>query len=422
MRTAVAIALLFAPAAAASAQDPPAASQTRPRLSMSDLRARLHFISQLIQTGRLNEAEASLQLVRADAPGEALLDGMEGFLLYRRHQYDRAAEILTRALATPNPPAWWRVVLSMSHFAAGREAQARQEIDVLWKGDPKGAAEAVPSMINAGLLDLRQSPSAAGALALSFLYQVMGNRRGALLALTDGARAAPKDVRLQVARAALLADLSEPPAGLKTIAEMLEAVGEQAALYRAQAVLYGRDKQFEPAAESWRKAVALDPNDLPMRLRLGAAYQQIGRTAEALAAFEKVAAAPDPAMSSAGYAALGAQLIEAKRWKEAEAALEKGLGIAPNRVEVINNLAWLYVTEGSEVRNPARALELALKAVALTEERNPAILDTLAEAYFANGDTAKAIETGRKATALAPANPSFRDHLARYEKAASAPK
>ncbi len=400
-----------------AAQNPPAQSQAKPKTSMSELRARLHYVSQLIQAGRLGEAEAALDLVRADAGGDVLVDGMEGFLHYRRHQYDRAAEVLAKAAATPDSPPWWRVVLAMSHYAAGREDQARQVMDALWKADQKGAAEAVPSMVTAGLLDLRQTPTAAGALAVAFLYQTVGNRRGAFLALNDGAKAAPKDLRLQLARAPLLAELAEPQAGLKAIAEALEAVGERAPLYRAQAFLLGRDKKLDQAVVSFRKALTLDPGDLGMRLQLAAVHQSLGQTAEAITEYETVAAASDPTMSGAGYSALGALLIEVKRWKDAETALVKGMGVAPKRADLVNNLAWLYVVEGSEVRNPARALELALQAAALSESRNAAILDTLAEAYFANGNVAMAIETARKATALAPSNTTFRDHLARYEKA-----
>lgn len=425
MRAVVCLALAIAAAAqpppATPAQNPPA-QNPKPKMSISDLRLRLHYISQLIQAGRLGEAEANLEQVRGDAGGEVLVDGMEGFLLYRRHQYDRAAEVLAKAAATPDSPPWWRVVLAMSHVAAGREGQARQVMDALWKADQKGAAEAIPSMVTAGLLDLRQTPSAAGALAVSFLYQAVGNRRGALLALNDGAKAAPKDLRLQLARAPLLAEVSDPASGLQAITEALEAVGEQALLYRAQAVLLGRDKKFDQAAESLRKAVTLDPKDVVTRTQLGAVYQNLGRTAEAIAEYEAVSASSDPVMSATGYSALGALLTEAKRWKEAEAALLKGQAIAPSRAELVNNLAWLYVVEGSEVRNPARGLELALQAVALSESRSAAILDTLAEAYFANGNVAMAIETARKATALAPANTTFRDHLARYEKAAPPPK
>ena len=384
---------------------------------MADLRLRLHYISQLIQAGRLAEAETTLELTRADAGGDVLVDGMEGFLHYRRHQYDRAAEVLAKASATPGSPPWWRVVLAMSHFAAGREDQARQVTDALMKADQRGAVEAVQSMVNAGLLDVRQTPSAAGALALSFLYQTMGNRRGALLALNDGAKAAPKDLRLQLARAPLLAEVLDVQGGLKAIAEAIEAVGDRAPLYRAQAVLLGRAKKLEESAASLKQAVALD-GDLGTRLQLGAVYHQLGKIPEALAEYEAVAAAPDPMMSGAACAALGALLIDVKRWKEAEAVLQKGIAMAPTRAELVNNLAWLYVTEESDLRNPPRALELALKAVAMTEERNAAILDTLAEAYFATGNVPKAIETARKATALAPSITIFRDHLARYEKAA----
>ena len=52
------------------------------------------------------------------------------------------------------------------------------------------------------------------------------------------------------------------------------------------------------------------------------------------------------------------------------------------------------------------ALKLAEKAVAISKEKEPAFLDTLAEAYYANGDAQKAVDTERKALALKPKAPA----------------
>ena len=82
----------------------------------------------------------------------------------------------------------------------------------------------------------------------------------------------------------------------------------------------------------------------------------------------------------------------------------------------LNNLAyWLATVPKPELRDPARALDLAKKAVALSSEA-PSVLDTLAEAYFVNGDIAQAIEWEQKAIAFDPANELLRQHLARYQQ------
>ncbi|HIC86169.1 MAG TPA: tetratricopeptide repeat protein [Desulfobacterales bacterium] len=90
-----------------------------------------------------------------------------------------------------------------------------------------------------------------------------------------------------------------------------------------------------------------------------------------------------------------------KRLEEALNTYERLLEIAPNHTVALNNLAWLLVVEAPEgLRDVRRALRLAQRAVEL--EKSSVVLDTLAEAYFANGMVAQAIETAREALSLAP--------------------
>ena len=82
-----------------------------------------------------------------------------------------------------------------------------------------------------------------------------------------------------------------------------------------------------------------------------------------------------------------------------------------------NNLGWLYATaKDPRFRDPAGAVECALKAVALTDEKEPSYLDTLAEAYFVSGEQGKAGETIRKAIALEPNNKYYQEQLDRFEQ------
>ena len=59
----------------------------------------------------------------------------------------------------------------------------------------------------------------------------------------------------------------------------------------------------------------------------------------------------------------------------------------------LNSFAWFLVTASEKsLRDPRRALDLAKLAVTATKEKDPAILDTLAEAYHANGMFKEAVE------------------------------
>ena len=68
-------------------------------------------------------------------------------------------------------------------------------------------------------------------------------------------------------------------------------------------------------------------------------------------------------------------------------------------------------------RDKVKALEHAKKAAELSKEKNAEILDTLAKAYFINGQIKDAIDTENKALKLEPYNDEFKGRLKEYEKA-----
>jgi len=97
---------------------------------------------------------------------------------------------------------------------------------------------------------------------------------------------------------------------------------------------------------------------------------------------------------------MGDLQLRRKNYAETQRAYETSLSLKADNPQVLNNLAWLLVTcEDPRFRDPARALELALRAARLQESSY--ILDTLAECYFAKGRYAEAIEAGKRALALA---------------------
>jgi hypothetical protein len=84
-----------------------------------------------------------------------------------------------------------------------------------------------------------------------------------------------------------------------------------------------------------------------------------------------------------------------------------------------NNLAWLFATsEDQQFRNPRGALEHAQRAVALSGWQEAAFIDTLAEAFYVNGNFAEAVKVQTEALKLQPDNREYQEHMARYRKAA----
>jgi Dolichyl-phosphate-mannose-protein mannosyltransferase len=113
-----------------------------------------------------------------------------------------------------------------------------------------------------------------------------------------------------------------------------------------------------------------------------------------------VAKQPSPAVAE--------QLEMGERCQEGgsvEAAVEhyrNALGMDPNNVVALNNLAWILATaEKPELRNGEEAVQLAGKAANLTEGRMPLFLGTLAAAYAQLGQFKDACDMANTARVLA---------------------
>ena len=118
------------------------------------------------------------------------------------------------------------------------------------------------------------------------------------------------------------------------------------------------------------------------------------------------------------YLLLGDLYYENREFASVREAYEKAIELNPKSTHGLNNLAWLYATcEDENVRDPARALELAKRAAAI--EASPHILDTLAESYYVNGRYEDAIEAAKRALSLAKKDRSiYKKQLKKFKQAA----
>jgi len=148
--------------------------------------------------------------------------------------------------------------------------------------------------------------------------------------------------------------------------------------------LYGQGKLEESIFE-YREAARLDPTNADLWIRLGQAYEQTGRGEDALH------------------------------------SLEKGLEADPGNVGILNHMGWFYATaEDPKLRDPAKALAYAQRAVDASDGKEANILDTLAEAYYVNQQYDEAIETEERALELAPELEPLQNQLEKFREAKAA--
>jgi thiol-disulfide isomerase/thioredoxin len=132
-----------------------------------------------------------------------------------------------------------------------------------------------------------------------------------------------------------------------------------------------------------------------------------------------------PALSKTPVSSLKFELlIKTKAYDKAkDFGMELIEGPLKEQSNSLNTLAWTLIDpEGDET--PKELLPVALaaakKASSLTDDENPAVLDTYALALFKSGDKKKALEIQQKAVKLSDPDelePSMKARLEQYEKA-----
>jgi tetratricopeptide (TPR) repeat protein len=158
--------------------------------------------------------------------------------------------------------------------------------------------------------------------------------------------------------------------------------------------------QIREAIAYFREAVKLRPDYAEAQNNLGGVLLQEGQVDEAILHLQKVLELR-PDREKAHYN-LGNALLQKEKVEEAIAHYEKALQIDPQSISTLNQLAWVLATNSkAQIRNSARAVELARQANQLSGGKTPIILHTLATAYAENRQFSQAVATAQDALKLA---------------------
>jgi len=154
------------------------------------------------------------------------------------------------------------------------------------------------------------------------------------------------------------------------------------------------------ALEHYKKALKIMPGYSDAALSIGYILAGQGDLNQAVEYFKKaIQLTPD---SLAAHYNLAVALQKQGRLDEAAAHFTKVIQIAPDMPSPMNDLALLIATH-PEIKNRDvnEAIRLARRACELTNYHNPAMLGTLAAAYAAAARFSEAVDTARKAIAIA---------------------
>jgi len=170
----------------------------------------------------------------------------------------------------------------------------------------------------------------------------------------------------------------------------------------------GRDKD---AIALYEKAGQLDLNDIEMKIRIANLHKS--RERKELAHQILVDLLEKNPRSSRVLVELGVFLWETGKPEESKKVFMQVLEIDKNSAPALNRLAWFHRKDKESL---VHAIKLSKRSLELQPD-TPAYLDTLAELYYRNGESVKALPLIQRAIELDPGSRYLRLQLEKFKRA-----
>jgi arylsulfatase A-like enzyme/Flp pilus assembly protein TadD len=385
------------------------------------LRQRPGFADCHLQMSRIALAEGDAEAARAAAaravavaPQNARARLHLGNLLKSRGDLDAAITEYRRALAAePESPEARRLL----GRALADKGQTDEAVALL-----RGASAAQPE-------------SAQSAVQLGFALARQGKLDDAITHYQRALTLEPGSAEAQAYLGSALANQGKLDEAIAHFELALRARPEHAELHDWMGMALREKGRSDEAFAHFREAASLDPRLASAQLNLGRAYKQQGKTDDAVRHL-RAALAREPRLAAA-HNSLGSILGAQGRVAEAIGEFRAALEAEPKNAEAHNNLglalrmsgrggeavphfkaalaarsdwpapmnelAWILATHpDARVRDAAEAVRLAERAAALSQRREPVVLDTLGAAYAEAGDFGRATAAAEAALQTAP--------------------
>ncbi len=324
----------------------------------------------------------------------------------------RAAYLKSSADPSITP---YRVVEAIANFTMrqGQWDKAQAVYDAYAKANPDS------SLIPAKLVPTKEAPAPLVANARDGLAELFFTTASILFG-----EEATQDTFLYL-RIALELKPDLPPAQL-----MLANLYEQVEDYESAIVIYdaiapgsvfyrrgqvrkalnlealGKNKE---AIELLEKVAGTHPDDTIAIITKGDMLREQERYPEAVAAYGEAIKRAEP-LSGGNWPLLYARGISYERageWDKAEMDLTRALALEPNQPDVLNYLAYSWLTMNKNLTKARTFLELALSA----RPEDAHIIDSVGWAEYLAGNFPKAVEYFEKAAEIMPDDPTVNDHL-----------
>ncbi len=353
---------------------------------------------------RLEDAIAALDRIEV-LEGKMASVSYQKFALYRQLGLEKKAFAELESLCKEYPHEMsYRLAIGNQLLEADRVAEALKVYEQVRRAEPDNAPLQLSMLqyyrhteqdsLFAALRDsLLYQPKTEGSVRVALLRDLIAEEmRGDSLGRQHVATAfdsllvlLPDDLDLLQLKAAFLAtydhDNDSAFVAVMDRVHELEPANTQALFYLIQ--YYGEHQSFEHLEDICRRAVITHPEELVCHFYLGIALYQQGKKMEAMKAFEDgIVQKTDesrPAMVADLYSILGDIYHEMGREAEAFAAYDSCLIYQSDNASCLNNYAYFL---SLEERDLDRAEEMSYRSIRLQPD-NKTFLDTYAWILFA---------------------------------------
>lgn len=300
----------------------------------------------------------------------------------------------------------------LTFMALGKPKEAKADFQRAWEIDPTNAetCEALATI----LVDLGEkkaaeklvkkllklSPNSIAPLTIS--AQLNAQKKDLPAALDDLNHALelePNDTGVLLMRAFLYHEMKLTDQAIADVEKVLKLRPQFDRARRFQIALLVEKGDLDKTLEELKKLQKEQPDDPELLLQMAILYAMKKNPSESIKYYSRLLEKDKKnldAMEGRASVYLGMG-----KHAEAIADFNKAHDLAPERSEILNNLAWVLATSPkAKFRNGKRAIKLATKACELTEYKKAHVLSTLAAAYAETGNFKLAIEFSTKAVDL----------------------
>jgi tetratricopeptide (TPR) repeat protein len=244
---------------------------------------------------------------------------------------------------------------------------------------------------------MKSKPSSGLASAATAMAN--GDYEKAVSIFDKAIKAQPDNIKAYVGRSAAYLNMGDLDKSLADANDAVKLNPKSALAFGQKAIVEKMLGQNEDAIKDLTKAIELDSGYTWALAQRADLYSKQDDQEKALA--DATAALKNAPKFADGYRVRGWILSRMGKCKAAAVDFQKVAELKPDDAGSIQDRAWFLMTCPDEsLRDDTKALELARKASDLTSGKDAVVQESLAEAYFRQGDPAKAAEVQKEAIAL----------------------